>query len=133
MHDRAPFPAGGATRVAGVMAEIRARIASRRLAAGAKLPSVRDFAATAGVSKSTVVEAYERLAAEGAITSRAGSGFYVAGATRPLSLQSLRPDLDRPVSPRALDATLRALERLPPPEPLGPARALNPDRTSRAD
>jgi hypothetical protein len=45
----------------------------------------------------------------------------------------LRPDLDRPVSPRALDATLRALERLPPPEPLGPARALNPDRTSRAD
>ena len=99
MHDRAPFPAGGATRVAGVMAEIRARIASRRLAAGAKLPSVRDFAATAGVSKSTVVEAYERLAAEGAITSRAGSGFYVAGATRPLSLQSLRPDLDRAIDP----------------------------------
>ena len=45
----------------------------------------------------------------------------------------LRPDRDRPVTPRAFDATLRALERLPPPEPLGPARALPPDRTSRAD
>ncbi|MGF1623744.1 MAG: PLP-dependent aminotransferase family protein, partial [Alphaproteobacteria bacterium] len=35
------------------------------------------------VSKSTVVEAYDRLAAEGAIQSRPGSGFYVAGPSLP--------------------------------------------------
>ncbi len=103
MHDLAPAPPvaplPAVTRVAGVMAEIRSRIASRRLAPGARLPSVREFAESAGVSKSTVVDAYERLAAEGAITSRPGSGFYVAGATRPLSLQSLRPDLDRAIDP----------------------------------
>jgi DNA-binding transcriptional MocR family regulator len=52
-----------------------------------------------GVSKSTVVDAYERLVAEGAIASRRGSGFYVEGGTRPLSLQSLRPDLDRAIDP----------------------------------
>jgi len=45
----------------------------------------------------------------------------------------LRPGLDRPVTPRALDATLLALERLPPPSPLGPDRTLPADRTSRAD
>ena len=93
-----PLPAA-ATRVDAVMGEIRARIASRRLAPGARLPSVRDFAESAGVSKSTVVDAYERLVAEGAVTSRRGSGFFVAGATRPLSLQSLRPDLDRAIDP----------------------------------
>lgn len=90
-------PAG--TRVATVMGEIRIRIASRRLAPGARLPSVRSFADDLGVSKSTVVEAYDRLVAEGAILARRGAGFFVAGATRPLSLQSLRPDLDRAIDP----------------------------------
>lgn len=93
-----PLPAA-ATRVEAVMGEIRARIAARRLVPGARLPSVRDLAESAGVSKSTVVDAYERLVAEGAITSRRGSGFFVAGATRPLSLQSLQPDLDRAIDP----------------------------------
>ena len=95
MHD----VASARTRVGAVMADIRGRIASRRLVPGGRLPSVRDFAQALGVSKSTVVDAYERLVAEGAIASRPGSGFYVAGATRPLSLQSLRPDLDRAIDP----------------------------------
>jgi hypothetical protein len=45
----------------------------------------------------------------------------------------LRPDRDRPVSPRALDTALLGLERLPPPGPLGPARTIQTDRISRAD
>ena len=89
----------GLTRVEGVMVEIQARIAGRRLAPGARLPSVRDYATRSGVSKSTVVEAYDRLIATGAITARRGSGFYVAGTTRPLSLQSLRPELERAIDP----------------------------------
>ncbi len=51
------------------------------------------------VSKSTVVEAYERLAADGAIVARAGSGFYVAGQTRPLVLKDVEPQLDRAIDP----------------------------------
>ncbi|TIN28832.1 MAG: GntR family transcriptional regulator, partial [Mesorhizobium sp.] len=64
------------TLVEGVMATIRQRIAARSLTPGARLPSIRAFAKSMQVSKSTVVEAYERLAAEGAIRSRPGSGFY---------------------------------------------------------
>ena len=99
MHDQAQRSPDNGSRVAAVMADIRARIASRKLAPGARLPSVRDLARTACVSKSTVVDAYERLVAEGSIASRRGSGYFVTGATRPLSLQSVRPDLDRAIDP----------------------------------
>ena len=87
------------TRLAMVMATIRQRIAGRSLTPGAKLPSVRGLAATLKVSTSTVVEAYERLVAEGAIHSRPGSGFYVASRTEPLSLSDVGPRLDRAVDP----------------------------------
>ena len=42
-----------------------------------RLPSIRRFAATHGISTCTVVQAYDRLAATGHIQSRPGSGFYV--------------------------------------------------------
>lgn len=87
------------TLVESVMAEIRQRIAARVLTPGSRLPSIRAFASTMGVSKSTVVEAYERLAAEGAIRSRPGSGFYAAGPLAPLSLAEIGPRLDRAVDP----------------------------------
>lgn len=89
----------GGTRVAMVIATIRQRIAGRSLTPGAKLPSVRGLAGTLKVSTSTVVDAYERLVAEGAIYSRHGSGFYVASQTAPLSLVDVGPRLDRAVDP----------------------------------
>ena len=67
-----------ATRTGEVMAAIRARVASCALVTGDRLPSIRGFAATMGVSPSTVVEAYDRLAADGLVHARRGSGFYVA-------------------------------------------------------
>lgn len=86
-------------RTAAVMAAIRARIAARGLAPGERLPSIRGLAAAMGVSPSTVVEAYERLAAEGAVRSRPGSGFYAA-APGPLPvLAETGPRLDRAVDP----------------------------------
>jgi DNA-binding transcriptional MocR family regulator len=91
-------PAGG-TRVMGVMQAISQRIAGRTLAPGARLPSIRGFANTMRVSKSTVVEAYDRLIAEGVIQSRPGSGFYVAGHLPPFSLAEVGPKLDRAVDP----------------------------------
>jgi DNA-binding transcriptional MocR family regulator len=87
------------TLVEHVMTAIRQRIAGRSLAPGGKLPSIRALAASMQVSKSTVVEAYDRLAAEGVIRSRPGSGFYSAATLAPLSLAELAPRLDRAVDP----------------------------------
>ncbi|MFP5076830.1 PLP-dependent aminotransferase family protein [Rhizobium sp. YIM 134829] len=89
----------GVTRVRLVMETISQRIAGRALTPGAKLPSVRALAATLKVSVSTVVEAYERLVAEGAIVSRPGSGFYVAQQAAPFALAEAGPKVDRAVDP----------------------------------
>lgn len=68
-------PVSKLTLVETVAAAITDRINSRQLMPGARLPSVRAFAEAMGVSKSTVVEAYDRLGAEGTIVARRGSGF----------------------------------------------------------
>lgn len=99
MSQRATPLGRGGTRVAAIMAAIRQRIAGRSLTPGDKLPSIRALAGTMQVSVSTVVEAYERLAAEGVVHSRPGSGFYVAGPLAPLSLVEIGPRLDRAVDP----------------------------------
>jgi DNA-binding transcriptional MocR family regulator len=78
MNEQLPL-APALTRIEQVMGQVRERIAARVYAPGAKLPSIRRMAAGSGVAKSTVVEAYDRLVAEGAILSRPGAGFFVAG------------------------------------------------------
>ncbi|WP_176907502.1 PLP-dependent aminotransferase family protein [Sinorhizobium sp. NFACC03] len=90
---------GSETLLEGVMATIRQRISGRVLTPGAKLPSIRAFAKTMRVSKSTVVEAYERLVAEGVIRSKPGAGFFVSAPLAPLSLAEIGPRLDRAVDP----------------------------------
>ncbi|WP_435607472.1 PLP-dependent aminotransferase family protein [Pseudomonas knackmussii] len=87
------------TRVDQVMRQVRDRLAARTLVPGERLPSIRSLADSLDVSKSTVVEAYERLAAEGLIASRRGSGFYVCGRLPPLSLAEIGPALDRSIDP----------------------------------
>jgi DNA-binding transcriptional MocR family regulator len=87
------------SRVAMVIGTIRQRISGRSLTPGARLPSIRRLAATLKVSTSTIVDAYERLVAEGAINSRPGSGFYVASQVAPLSVVSVGPRLDRAIDP----------------------------------
>ncbi|MFN3671353.1 MAG: PLP-dependent aminotransferase family protein [Bosea sp. (in: a-proteobacteria)] len=81
------------------MDAILARLAARTLTAGEKLPSIRRFAAVMQVSPATVVEAYDRLAAQGVIASRPGSGFYVAGSAPPLSLAEVEPKRERAMDP----------------------------------
>lgn len=90
---------GLSTRIGLVMATINERIAGRSLTAGSKLPSVRSLAKSLQVSVSTVVEAYNRLAAEGTIVSRPGSGFYVANQLAPMALTAVGPRLDRAIDP----------------------------------
>lgn len=88
------------TRTEALMAAIRTRIASRAIGPGDRLPSVRTFAESMGVSPSTVVEAYDRLTAEGLIRPRRGSGFYVTGThLPPLSVGDIGPRRDRAVDP----------------------------------
>lgn len=53
------------------------RIASGDLQPGERLPSVREAAVLFGVSKNTAVEAYLRLVAQGVLTAKPGSGYYV--------------------------------------------------------
>jgi len=103
------------TRTGDVMDAIRRKMASRALSPGEKLPSIRSFATTMGVAPSTVVEAYDRLAAEGVIRSRPGSGFYVSGAMPPFALTEVEPRLDRAIDPfwvsrQSLDAGAEMLK-----------------------
>ncbi|MBB6307748.1 PLP-dependent aminotransferase family protein [Xanthobacter tagetidis] len=81
------------------MATIRGRMARRALSPGERLPSIRRLARDLAVSPSTVVEAYDRLAAEGLIRSRPGAGFYAVGAPAPLALAEDGPALDRAIDP----------------------------------
>ena len=91
---------GRLTRTGEVMAAIRLKVSSRALMPGDRLPSIRSFAATLGVSPSTVVEAYDRLVAEGLIRARRGSGFYVARTGLPaMVLGEAEPRRDRAVDP----------------------------------
>lgn len=88
------------TRTDEVMNAIRAKVASRALVADDRLPSIRSFAATLGVSPATVVEAYARLVDEGLIRARRGSGFYVsATALPPLALALDQPRGDHAIDP----------------------------------
>jgi DNA-binding transcriptional MocR family regulator len=48
------------------------------LPAGAKLPSIREYAEANGCSKNTVISAFDILTANGLIEPRRGSGFFVA-------------------------------------------------------
>lgn len=62
---------------------IRDAIRSGRLPHGAVLPSTRTLAADLGVSRGTVVEAYQQLTAEGYLSSRGGGHTRVAVQVRP--------------------------------------------------
>lgn len=95
-----------------VIAVIRRKIATRALASGDRVPSIRSLASTLGVAPSTVVEAYDRLAAEGVIRAQRGSGFYVSGhALPPLALADTASPAARTVDPfwvsrQSLDAEI---------------------------
>jgi DNA-binding transcriptional MocR family regulator len=61
-----------------IVAAIAGMVNRRELRTGTKMPSVRQFAKSNGVSTFTVVESYDRLLHLGLLSSRRGSGFFVA-------------------------------------------------------
>lgn len=57
---------------------LRQRVLDGRLVSGTRLPASRDLAAALGISRNSVVRAYDQLYAEGFIEGRVGDGTYVA-------------------------------------------------------
>ena len=95
--------AGRASLVDQIVAAIALMVQQRALRIGTKMPSVRQFAKCNGVSTFTVVEAYDRLLTVGLLSSRRGSGFFVA-----------RSEAAATAPPLALSATPAAIDALTP-------------------
>lgn len=72
-----------------VYASLRGAILARQVRAGMRLPSTRSLAADLGVSRNTILAAFEQLCAEGYLDTKTGSGTYVA-AELPDDLLSVR-------------------------------------------
>jgi GntR family transcriptional regulator/MocR family aminotransferase len=81
---------------------LRAAILDGRLVTGSKLPGERQAAVFFGVSRNTVARAYAKLAIEGLVRSRRGSGTYVAP-------KQSRPARERSASRQTPDPRLNAL------------------------
>ncbi|MBI5879933.1 MAG: PLP-dependent aminotransferase family protein [Chloroflexi bacterium] len=97
--------AAGAPLYRQLYDQLRGAILAGRLRAGVRLPPSRALAAELAVSRNTVVNAFDQLAAEGYIVRRVGSGAYVA-ADLPDEAASARPSRPRAPRPRPLDGLL---------------------------
>ena len=64
--------------------QLRERILRGDLPPGTRLPPEREMARRLGVSRTTVVSAYDELEAEGLVTAHVGRGTVVVGLTSPL-------------------------------------------------
>lgn len=60
--------------------QVRRAVLNRRLGPGARLPSSRTLASELGLSRATVIQAYDRLWSEGYIEARVGSGSRVTAS-----------------------------------------------------
>jgi len=74
--------------------ELRQAILKGKLAPGTRLPSTRDLSRRLGVSRNTVLNAYEALAVDELVVARKGSGTRVgmpSDKVRPLATPMRRP------------------------------------------
>lgn len=87
---------GKGPNYAQLIRAIKAAILGGRMVSGARLPSTRALARELGLSRITVLAAYEQLRAEGYIQSQVGSGSYVNSLqTEPV----LHPPVDESIAP----------------------------------
>src|SRR6201995_2313933 len=87
--------AGGEPLAVQLSAQLQRAVTSGALHAGDRLPSSRDLAATLGVSRTVVSNAYARLLAEGWLAGRHGSGTYVAEVTPIPPVPAFKEDPER--------------------------------------
>lgn len=104
--------------------ELRSAILAGRLQPGSRLPATRDLAREYGLSRGTIVAAFDQLASEGYVEGKIGSGTYVSQVLPEELLQVARvrsQDRTRRRRPRLSDYA-RRLQGMPAIE-RGPARA----------
>ena len=106
-----------------VFDRLRQGILAGTFARGVRLPATRSLATELGVARQTVVRAYERLAAEGYVQARTGSGTYVA-----TDLPDTAPEPAATAPLRAKDSALPPTQAVAsvtvkPPSPRPPAAA----------
>ncbi len=120
--------AGGTPLAAQISGQLEAAVTGGVLRAGDRLPSSRDLAATLGVSRTVVTNAYARLFAEGWLEGRHGSGTYVADVTPPSVSAPVRwPGRERgpgSAPPNVTGDPER--RRVPPGRPVSPANLAAP-------
>ncbi|AYG81889.1 HTH-type transcriptional repressor YvoA [Streptomyces hundungensis] len=99
---------------------LRARIAEGEFGADDLLPSQRDLCARWGVSRATVIKAYDTLVADGLVSARQGQGFRVTRLPLARPAGARKAGTDRTTGGRAFEI-------------LGvPAREIPPIRVARA-
>src|SRR5690606_29148477 len=104
-----------------------ARIDDSLLRPGTRMPSIRGFAAEHGVSRFTVVEAYDRLIARGYLESRRGSGFYVRERGSGRVPRAPDPWAEAPLARIDIGWLLRNMFRKLPPQDMPGGGVLPPD------
>ena len=85
---------------------LKSAILGGRVLAGSRLPATRELAVELGLSRTTVLAAYEQLHAEGFIDSRTGSGSFVAHLRAPSDAVLPTPPSEVP-APSAYTARMR--------------------------
>jgi GntR family transcriptional regulator/MocR family aminotransferase len=107
---------------------VRAAILDRRIRPGRRLPSSRALAEDLGVSRNTVLAAFDQLRAEGYLEGKSGSGTYVTRSLPDDSLRAEPPPSSKARAPRPPVPRSRHT-REPPPGPSvarGAPRAFRP-------
>jgi GntR family transcriptional regulator len=91
---------------------LRTRIGDGRLEANARLPGLRELAASTGANVNTIRVVYQRLEHEGLIDSRQGNGTFVASTPRrrtaatTIAADAAREAIQTGVDPREVAAAL---------------------------
>jgi GntR family transcriptional regulator / MocR family aminotransferase len=75
---------------------IRLSILHGKMRPGVRLPSTRSLGRQLGISRTTVLSAYEQLAAEGYLTGRPGSGTYVSREIPDAMISARQPAAEPP-------------------------------------
>jgi len=91
---------------AQLMEQAKHAIASGRLRAGDRLPSLRELAVELRVNRNTVARAYADLEAEGVIVNRQGQGAFVAEGSSPLAESFQRRQLEGAIDAWLVQARL---------------------------
>lgn len=123
--------------VAQVVSQLHEAIASGRVEEGMRLPPSRMLATRLGVSRNTILAAYDDLASRGTVYGRHGAGMFVAALRSSVDVKALLAEApfpsSRPTSVRDLDGNrLEVMTRSGSPSSLDGATSMTTPATMKA-